>query len=207
MTETFSAVSQVPFRVLWPNLFEPKAFVKDGKPTGKPKYGFTAMWPKGTDITNLKQAAVAAAQAAWPGLENLTKGAVRFPFKDGDKEADELLTRKTNRGTARTEEQVKMLRGNILLKASTEYPPQIVGPNSEPLLDKAAVYMGCYGLAQFVFVAREVNGSRYVSAYFNFFAKARDGERLGGKDAKTVFKGLLGGESNVDPSDGDEIPF
>ena len=193
------------FRAAFTNLFEPKAFVQNGKARGEPKYSFTALFPISTDLTSVKQTAMAAAQAKWPGLADIGK-VVRFPFKNGDKEAERLLAK-----GGKTEDQVKFYRGNIVLKASTEYKPQVVDRAGNDILKPGDVYSGCYGYAELNFVANEISEGgetkRYVSAYFNFFMKSRDGERLAGRDAKTVFKGLLGGESNTDPSAGDDIPF
>lgn len=209
--EKFQVVSPE-FRIAFPNLFTPKAFQRNGKDTGKPKYGFTALFPVATDISTLKQTAMAAAKAKWPGLENLGT-AVRWPFKDGNKEAERLVSKKGPNGeAAKSDAQVAFYRGNVLLKASTEYQPEVLDKQGNVIVKHDAIYSGCYCYAEFDFVANEIEDAgetkRYVSAYFNFIMKARDGERLSGRDGKTVFKNLLGGASNADPTKGlDDIPF
>lgn len=191
------------FRAAYTNLFEPKAFERNGKPVGDPVYSFTALFPKSTDITALKQKAKAVAVAEW-GEGGLA--GVRWPFKDGDAEAVRLLQKGEKEGSkGKSEDQVAFLRGQITLKCKSTFPPKVGDNRGEEIIDKSKVYSGIYGRAELNFRATEIDDGgevkKYVTPYFNFFMKTRDGERLAGRDLKTVFKGLLGGESHEDPTD------
>jgi hypothetical protein len=192
------------FRAAHTNLFEPVAFKdpKTQKPKGDPVYSFLAMFAKdGADITELKQKAKAVAVAEW-GAEGLA--GVKWPFKDGDAEANRILEKAKSGGKEKSEDQVKYLRGNILLKCKSAFPPKVGDNKGDEIIDKSKVYSGSYGRAELNFKAQTISDpdgdKKYVTAYFNFYMKTRDGERLAGRDFKTVFKGLLGGESNADPT-------
>lgn len=193
------------------NLYKPTKY----NDAAKEAWSFFAMFPVATDILELKQKAKAVAVAEW-GEGGLTD--VRFPFKNGDKYADYLLETSAREHAAgkvrngklvqpKTEDQVKVYRGNVLLKAKSYFAPSVVDRAANEIIDQSAVYSGIKGRAEVNFKAKEVDGKKYVTVYFNFFMKTGDGARLAGRDAKSVFKGLLGGQSNDDPTAGGDIPI
>lgn len=183
---------------VFPNLFVPKAFERNGKPTGEPVYGFTGLIkPTDPDLAKLKGALKKAAEAAWPG-RNL--GELQFPLKDGDKEADRLVAK------GKSEEQVAFYRGHVVVKASSKYPPGIVDAKRENILDKSLIHSGVEGWAELNCVPYDAiqDGAKDgVTCYFNFVMRANGAfKRIAGRDANSAFAGIDGGTSATDPTGG-----
>lgn len=183
---------------------------KTGKPKGKESYQYIALFPKDTDISALKQKAVEAAKAEFG--PNVDLKGVRFPFKNGDAEADRILAKaqkvaqERGEDPKKTEKDVAFYRGHIVMKTTSAFAPKVVNNQGDDLLDHDQIYGGVKVRSEFNFRATEIddNGEtkRYVSAYVNFIMKTGDGPRIGGggRNAKEVFKGLLGGSTIEDPT-------
>ena len=189
------------------NFLKPVAFKRNGKETGTPKYGYTGLYSE--DIKAMKDVAIAVARAKWG--DDVDLKTVRFPFKNGDKEADRLVNHKET-SKRKPEAQVALLRGKTIVKASSQFKPDVsefVKGNPEPveIIDANKIYSGMLGRAELNFVAQgiEEDGEekKFVTAYINFFLKTGDGQRIGGRDRKSVFSGVMGGESNTDVTDDD----
>lgn len=188
---------------------------KTKKPKGKPSFQYIALFDG--DITDLKRKAKEAAQAEFGANIDLKK--VRFPFKNGDAEADRILKKAqevaANRGEEpkKTEKDVAFYRGHTVMKTTSQYPPKVADNQGNDLLDHDALYSGVKVRSEFNFKATEIEEDgetkRYVSAYFNFVMKVGDAKRIqtGGRSAKDVFKGLLGEKTTEDPTENmDDIP-
>src|SRR6185312_14037264 len=68
------------------SLLSPSSFKRDGKEQGEPKYSATFLFPEGhADIQPLKQMAIAAARAKWPGVDLKS---VKWPWTTGASLAD-----------------------------------------------------------------------------------------------------------------------
>lgn len=190
------------FRSAHTHVFEKQQYIdpRTQKPKGDPEYSFQALWEKGTDLRPILLTARRVAIAEW-GEDGIV--GVIYPFKDGDKEADRLLSEAKKKGKNKSESSVAYMRGNIVMKAHSKFDPKVCDNKGNDILpaNKGVVYSGSYGRAELNLKAMTVNDTKYVTAYFNFYMKTRDGERLAGRDAKEVFKGLLGGESEADPTD------
>lgn len=188
------------FRMLWPNLFTARAVKIKGRETGEPKYGLSMLLDP-TEIGDLKTAAKTVALAKWPGR---TLSELKFPFSDGDK---------LEAAQAEAGRDGKFYAGTIVLKASSKFKPVVVDTSRKDIIDHSRLYSGCYGYAELNFVAYDGVGQNPdgVTAYVNFVMKSRDGDRIAGRDAKGVFAGISGGETEPVPSDlsafDDEIPF
>ena len=200
-------------------IWEKQAYMdpKTKKPKGKPSYQYIALFDGATDIADLKRKAAEAAKAEFGANIDFKK--VRFPFKNGDAEADRILKKAAevaaNRGEEpkKTEKDVAFYRGHTVMKTTSQFPPKVVDNNGEDLLDHDALYSGVKVRTEFNFKAAEIEEDgetkRYVSAYFNFVMKVGDAKRIqtGGRSAKDVFKGLLGEKTAEDPTEGmDDIP-
>src|SRR5262245_21760039 len=74
-------------RMVFPNLYEAKAVVKNGKARGEPKFSarFLIKIEDKTIIDAIKAKAVEVARAKWPGVDLKT---LKFPFADGNAEAE-----------------------------------------------------------------------------------------------------------------------
>jgi Protein of unknown function (DUF2815). len=72
--------------------------------------------------------------------------------------------------------------GCYVLSASTsiDYPPKIVGPDLQPLMDATEVYSGMYGRVALNFNPYDSHGKKGVGCYISTnVMKTRDGEPLG----------------------------
>lgn len=195
--------------MLWPALHEPKAYQENGKDKGEKKYGATFVFSADhTDWKAIKDKAVSVARAKWPGVELATVG---WPFISGNDYAQKRQA-KGKDGSYFT--------GKGMLKSRSVFEPRLCGIENGHMTDyegegrvkaKAKFYSGVGSLAEFNFVAVEVNGKRYVTAYLNMVFSTNKGERVGGgKSAAETFKGYVGTASAEDPTKGDlddEIPF
>ncbi len=197
----------------FPNVMEPKAVKKNGKPTGDAKYSHNYEFlPDSADLKALKAEAVAAAKERWPGrdLKELT-----FPFHKGDKLADKAASQ----GKAR-----EWSRGREVLVARSKFEPQLSVVEGGKIVEyegdrrpqaKKFFYNGVLCLAQFNFQAYEGVGNNPdgVTCYLNMVCSSNKGTKLsgGGGNAAETFKGCIGLSSAEDPTlgmdDDDEVPF
>ena len=161
-------------RVSYPNLFEPSPDLK-----GVPKYSVRLMWPKTTDLMDLRRILVGAIKAKfgedkkdWPVVlrqNDLRQyispdGKNGWPLIDGD-----MSDKPENAGMV-----------YVNLKTDVKHRPQVVDGRrgNEPILDPDEIYGGCYGKASvsaFAY-AKEQKG---VSLGLNNFQKTKDGEAFG----------------------------
>lgn len=204
-----------PLRAVFNNLLEPKAFMKNGKPKGEPKYSATFTIPSTSpELATIKAAMIAAAKEKWPGrdLKELS-----FPLTSGEKAAEKAKA-KGKDGS--------FYLGNVVLKTRSKFPPGLSVLNKGAILSldtdvlksqwKGKFYNGCFGAAALNFVAYEGDGGDEeggkdgITAYLQSFLWTGDGERIGGQDAAEVFKDYAGKVTNADPFAGggdDEIPY
>ncbi len=195
------------FRMVWPNLFEPRAFMRDGKPTGEPKYGLTMLFTK-DDISGLKAVAAKVAKAQWPGRDLKE---LKFPFKNGDALAKASIKKDEDAG--KTPRDVSFYEGMVVVKTSSKFAPQVHGMDRKEILDPKRSYSGAYGYAELNFVAYPGvgGGQDGVTCYVNFVMLSdRKGDRIAGKNAVDVFAGIQGSDVAADVGGDtldDEISF
>ena len=195
------------FRMVWPNLFEPRAFMRDGKPTGEPKYGLTMLFTK-EDISGLKQIAAKVAHAQWPGRDLKE---LKFPFKNGDALAKASVEK--DKAADKTPRDVSFYEGKVVVKTSSKFAPQVYGLDRKEILDPKRVYSGVYGYAELNFVAYPgvAGGQDGVTCYVNFvMISDRKGDRIAGRSVDNVFAGIEGSDTSADVGDDtldDKIPF
>lgn len=186
------------FIIAWPQLAEPKPFIKNGKPRGEPMYTAVDLFDP-ADIGDIKKKIAAVATAKWGSTDG-----VRSPLKKGEVEK------------AKAEKKGKngdFYDGKIVLKMKSKFRPRVVDRNREEILDLNKVYSGCICRAELNLVAVEMDNDdgpkKYVTAYFNFLMKVADGDRIIGRSASDVFADVEGEDTDYNPSSGldDEIPF
>lgn len=198
-----------------PNLITARPF-KDanGKEKGDPKYGCNfVLSPDHPDFAGLKAKAVQVARAKWPDRDLKE---LRFPFKDGSKEADKRKARKGDKYTGDAEYQ----RGQIVLPARSNYEPALAVIDGNPprfvdlegaarVANEKKFYFGCEVLAQVNFVAYNKTSDDTkdgVTAYLNQVVSLNRGKRLtSAQSAAETFKGYAGTVSAVDPTAGAEL--
>ena len=205
---------------IYVNFEHARAFQKDGKDAGDPKYGYTALFDASAteEMKPMYAAAAKVAKAKWPDIQpDELQTILKRTFKNGDREADRLKARRNN---PRPEEKVKLFRGKVIVKATSKSPIDVSEPGAggKPveIINWKKVYAGMRGKAEFNFVAYDnsfgdddTTGARgFVSVYVNFFLKTGEGERIGGRDRNSVWSGVQGAQSNEKPKGlDDDIPF
>lgn len=93
------------------------------------KYETTLLIPKSTDISKLEKAVMDVAQKAFPGKITKLSDLAHNPIGDGD------------------EKDLDGYKGHWTIRAKSKYPPQIVGPDVQPLTladPSEAIYGGAY---------------------------------------------------------------
>ena len=158
----------------YPNLFTPRE-----TPSGEEKFGCALIFDAAADLSELKAAARAAAEARWGDKAKamLRDKSIRWPFRDG--------AEKSGRGYG---------PGTVFLNVSTTRAPGIVGryagPDGrpKPISDADELYPGCKVRASLVPFAYDTSGNRGVSFLLNNIQKLGEGERLDGRlDAEDEF--------------------
>lgn len=201
-----------PGTLTFPNLLEARAVLKNGKPTGDPKYSVNLeLAADHPDLKALKAKAAAVAKAKWPGRD---LAELAFPFADGNKLADKAKAKGKDR---------EFSRGKAVLTARSKYQPKLSIIEGGKLIDLEGdaialhgrkFYSGCEVLAQVTFSAYDEvgNGQPGVNAYIDIVVSLNRGTKvMGGASAAEVFKSYVGLTSDEDPTTGidvdEEIPF
>ena len=197
-----------------PALVAARAFKRDGKDKGEPKFGLNFLFkPDAADFLAAKDIAIKVARARWPGRDLKT---LKFPFSSGDKLADKRKEKGKDDGDFQ--------RGFIVMVARSKYQPKmgyLEGGRMVELDGDAAVaaakdkfYFGVECFAQFNFVAYEGGtGPDGVTAYLQSVLSTGKGKKLasGGASLAETFKSYVGTITGEDPMGGadldDEIPF
>lgn len=157
------------------------------------KYELVMIFPKTTDIAELKQAAAKAARDKWG--DNAGKMKLDSPFHDGSEKVDREGNLYDGFGP-----------DVVYVRASSNYQPGLVDANTKPIIDPTAFYSGCYARAEIHAFAYDRNGKRGVSFGLDNLQKLRDGEPLGvkRKKAEEVF-GQAGGAAAPEAEAGDPL--
>ena len=149
-------------------LFHPQPSMNPG---GEPSYAITMVFPKGTDLRELKTAAKAAAEKKWG---NKIPTNLRNPFRDGDSDKPDDPT----------------FANSIFITARTKQRPGVVDRRREPLAEEFDVYSGMKCRASVTAFAYDTAGNKGVSFALNNVQKVGDGTRLSGrKPADQEFAG------------------
>ena len=152
------------FRVSFPNVFKPRK----NDLSGKEEYGVVALFPKGTDLTPLKNAAAEAAKKKWG---DKIPNNLKSPFRDqGDREKDGVLPNGYEKGAT-----------FINLKSTTAPGVVDLTKGNRPIENPADFYAGCYAVATIEVFAYDQKGNRGISFGLGNIQKTRDGEPLGGR--------------------------
>ncbi len=145
------------FRCAFVRVFKPEAF-EEGQ---EALYSITMLFPKGTDISELKRVAKEAKKAKW-GDKAPKK--LKTPFKDGD--AEEF-------------EDYDGFEGNIVVRATSKFKPGIVNSKLQNITDETEFYSGCWARATIQSFAYDRIGKGVSFALLNL-QKLEDDEQFGG---------------------------
>lgn len=141
------------FRASFVHVFNPTKGLGD-----KLKYSITMLFPKDTDISELKRICKAALKEKWGDKppKNL-----RIPFRDGDEKEYEGYT------------------GMIFCGASSIQRPGLIDEERNPIIDPEEFYSGCYARATLTaFAYQHKSGNTGVSLGLQNIQKLQDGEPL-----------------------------
>jgi hypothetical protein len=179
------------FRVSYPHVFKAQAI----KPTDKPKFSVTMLFPKTADLSSLKEAMRQAKIAQFGSKENWPDD-LESPVVDGDnpKHADK-----------------EGYKGHWVIKASTneDQRPGVVDENVEPIVDQSKFYPGCYARAYIYAYVWEYMGKQGVGFILDHVQKLRDGKSFGGKKpADQVFTPVgTGGDDSDFEEETEDMDF
>lgn len=174
------------FRVSYPHVFKAQAV----KPTDKPKFSITMLFPKDGDVSVVKEAIKNAKLAKYGSKENFPEE-LQSPVINGDlpKYADK-----------------EGYKGHWVIKASTneDQRPGVVDASVQPILDPSQFYPGCYARAYVYATCWEYMGREGVMFILDHVQKTRDGKSFGGKKpAEQVFQPISAGLATDLDSDED----
>lgn len=206
-----------PVVMAFPQLFEAKAFMENGKAKGEPKYSANLIFPSDSaDLQDMKKLAGKLARAQWP---DKPFNELAFPFINGDKLAEERAKKGKNDGD--------YMKGMVVISARSKFEPRLSIIENGKIVDlenevaknsqKSKFYPGVEVLAQLNLVPYEPvgrNGKGGVTCYLNMILSTNKGKRIaGGQTASEAFKGYIGSVSAEDPTapgmgvNMDEIPM
>lgn len=161
------------FMAMFTNIFH-----KDtpSNPTYTPKYGVTMLFDKSQDLSEMKNAAQAAVNAAvaneWGGVMPAT---LENPFTDGD-----IL--------APGKEQYESNINKIIVKSTTVQKPKCMNAsNTAVIVDEEEIYWGCKMRAVIQPSAWNVARGFGVKFYLISVQKVGEGERIGGGSGQELF--------------------
>lgn len=144
--------------------------------SGKENYTCTLLFPKSTDLSELKKLAVDTAIAQWgdKAIEWIKTEVIKSPFLDGDgKQGISKKTGERNPGYA----------GHTFIRVTSgaEYRPKIVDRGMRFITGVDGIPSGCYGRASVNAYAweNEKNG-KGITFGISTAQVQRDGESLGG---------------------------
>jgi hypothetical protein len=169
-------------RVSYPNVFRPRA-VEEGK---DPQFSLALLFDKSQkdELAEMRAKVEAAKKEKWG--DKVPKN-FRTPFRDGNEKEG-------------AEYQDKIF---INLKAKENRPPQVVGPDKQPISESSGdFYPGCFARVSYTVYAYEVRGNAGVSFGLGNIQKVKDGEPFDGRrDAEDEFEAVAGSESSSSGGD------
>lgn len=156
------------FRVSFPTVNEPKSL--NGGPL---KYSLVMLFPKGTDLSKLETAVLAAIHGKW-GTDKTKWPELRSPFRKG------------------TEKQYDGYDDDLVfISASSKNKPGLVDNRKQRIIDPGEFYGGCWAHATVNAFAYDKMGNKGVSFGLQNIIKMKDGDHFGGKvKAEDDFDGI-----------------
>ncbi len=221
-----------PVVMSFPNVITARAFERNGKAKGEPKYDASFVFPPDhPDLAGIKAKAVALAKAKWPGMDikaKLASGDFKLPWGDGTKMADKRNAKRKDKGQE-ADTLGDFQRGKTVLKTSSKYQPQLAALLNGKIVtfeDEASIkanagkfYFGVEVLAEINLQAYDAvgdDGKPGVTAYLNQVLSLNKGTKIAGskRSAAETFKGYVGSVKAEDPTSDnlsdlvdDDIPF
>jgi hypothetical protein len=181
-------------RLSYCHIWEPHA-VEEGQTK---KYSLAFLIPKSDTATieKIKAAVEAASKIGREGIWKSKKDGklppaskIKLPLRDGDEEKDDPV-----------------YAGHYFFNANSTNKPGVIDAAKNEVLDKAAVYSGCYGRISVNFYPFNTSGNVGVGCGLNNIQKLADGEALaGGTNAQDDFADDFEDTSNTSTPDEDDV--
>ena len=211
------------FRMSFPHVIEPRAFIDPKNPgiKGDPTYSVEMIFQP-DDLKNFQMrtdsdweqvdiVAVMAdvAKEKWPGIdlrEEVRNKVLLWPVIDGNKKAQDR--EQAGKDASEVYQDMKVIKA----KAKQDYPPSLAvidkgkiaeldrHTEKEMATAKGLFVAGYYAKASLNMKAHEVTGKKYITFYLNGILYFKKGERIGGMSIEDKFGGIEGGESAYDPT-------
>lgn len=157
------------FRVSYPNVFKPKK----NELNGKDEYSLVALFPKGADLSALKDAVKKALADKWGADQSKWPANLRTPFRDQAERAKVVDGKKVL--PAGHEE------GAIFINLKSAQRPGVVDQNVQDIIDDSQFYAGCFARATVNAYAYDNKGNRGVAFGLGNIQKMKDGDPLSGR--------------------------
>lgn len=190
---TTNSIITPEFTLCYPDLFTPRA----AEGSSVLKYSCTAVFPKGTDLSALKNLAREALRAKWP---NGAPTNLFNPFRDGDTDAKP--------------EWGEVFKGSIFIRfisyanfkdGSPRPAPSVFDRSCRRITDAAAIYPGMKARA-YVCAQGYDNQTKGIRFLLNQIQIVADGERLGVDPNVPAFDSVAGADSPNDLFDSAPAP-
>jgi hypothetical protein len=137
-------------------------------PNGERKFSVSMIFPKGTDLSGLQRAAMAAAVKNWGSNKEKWPKNFRSPFRNGNEKV------KGNEETP--------YRDAIFINAKSDNRPQIVlAQGLTPIIEQSDFYSGCKARASVNAYCYNKGGNIGIAFGLNNLMKTSDGPRLDGR--------------------------
>jgi len=144
--------------------------------SGKKQWNCSLLFPKGADISSLKNLALEAAKEEWgdKAVQMIKDEIIKSPFLDGDGKQGK---------SKKTGEPHEGFPGTTFIRCTSgeDYRPKLVNQKVLPITSKDELYSGCYVFAvvnAFTWDTKE-NG-KGITFGISMLQKVKDGDRLGG---------------------------
>lgn len=229
-----------PFILSYPKLTKAEPYMENGKPKGDPHFSLEGIseidsladWrevnrDEGTfDPVKIEVRLVQMVKEQFGADFDVKKAvadkALSWPFKSGDKKADEKGEKGAHyRGKkfwrAKAKEEINGQRNDVNLYVNTGggVDRVVLGTTEGGRLAANKFYGGAVCTAELNAVVGETAQGRYATFYVNAVIFQEDGDRLGGESNVARMYGVKGGKTQEDPTKGmsggkeldDEIPY
>lgn len=182
------------FRVSFPSVFKPAT----NRLSNKEEYSIVALFPKGADLSKLKEAAKKAATDKWGPDQKKWPKNLRMPFRDQAEKAKDVDGRQVL--------PPGHVEGAIFMNFKSQQKPGVVDQNVQPILDQSEFYPGCWAKASVRVYAYDQMGNAGISFGLGNVQKVKDGEPFGSRsNAEDEFAPVQVSGDNKTGSSSDDL--
>jgi len=179
------------FRVSFPQLLAPGKPMQEG---GKEKYSVMMIFDEAAQATDhfkaIKKSVVELLKNEWPKAK---KEVLQERYLKVFKPAEKCVRQDDGERYPGCED------GCIVLKAQSDYKPEVINQQKESITEESEVYAGCYAICKVTPSIYDMPTNKGVTLYLGNVMKLAEGERLAGnKSADADFEDVEVEEINLD---------